>query len=1146
MKLLSVFLFCGSMVISAAGYAQNKRVTIQESTISIQELFEQIENSADCRFAYSNSQLNPQQIVSVNVKDSDVEEVLKQVLDKNLTYKVIENYYVIVDKQVNTVNRAFMQQEQVVKGLVTDDKGEPLPGVNVFEESNRTNGVITGIDGNYSITVDSESTALTFSFIGYEAQTIQVAGRSEINITLIEETTGLDEVVIVGFGTQKKVNVTGAVASVDSKVLESRPVQNVSQALQGVVPGLNFYHNNQGGTLDNTMSVNIRGAGSIGDGSNSSPLILIDGVEGNMNALNPTDIENISVLKDAASSAVYGSRAAFGVILITTKSGKAGKTKVSYSGNVRFADAVQIPEMMDSWHFASYFNEAAANSGQGAVFSPEVMERIELYQKWQRGEVEGPVDGTVLNPSNNRWNKYTGANANTDWFAEMYQNWVPSQEHNISMSGGNEKVTYVISSNFLDQEGLIRHGSDEFNRYSLNGKVSANLTDYITVKYSNRWIREEYERPSYMSGLFFHNIARRWPTNPVRDPNGYYMEGMEILQMEDGGIDKKQTDYLYQQIHAIVEPVKNLKIYAEGNYNTKTIFNHWDVLPIYGHDGDGNPYAAPWSGGDAGSSSVAESAYKENFLSGNIYADYFKQFDSGHYFKVMVGANAELMKTRNVYGNRKDLITPLVPTLNTATNETPSVGGGYGHWSTAGFFGRLNYNFQEKYLFEANIRRDGTSRFIGDKTWGTFPSFSFGWNVARENFFGSLSDKISTLKIRASWGQLGNTNTKAWYPFYQSMPVYVGSGSWLVDGKKPNYSRAPGLVSTLMTWETVESWDIGVDWSAFNGKFTGLFDVFKRTTKDMIGPAPELSSFLGASVPKINNADMESYGWELELSYRDRKGDFSWGAKVALSDDQQKVTRYPNDSYYLGSWYSGRKDGDIWGYTTVGIAKSQEEMDAHLANVNQSSLGNQWSAGDIMYADVNGDGEVNSGAYTLEDHGDLSVIGNSAPRYKYGITVDASWKGIDFSMFWQGVGKRDYALGGAYFWGASGGMWQSAGFKEHWDFFRAEDNPLGANLDSYYPRPLFTSTKNQKTQSRYIQDASYLRLKNIQLGYTLPKNLTSKVGMQSVRLYVSGDNLLTFSDITGVFDPELLGGDWGPGKLYPLSKTISMGINVNF
>lgn len=1036
-------------------------------------------------------------------------------------------------------------QTITVRGNVTDDTGLEVIGATIIVEGDATTGTITDYDGNYVLNNVPANANLVFSYVGMKTQTVAVNGRTTINVVMAADSELLEEVVVVGYGVQKKVNVTGAVSSIDSKALESRPVQNVSQALQGVIPGLNLSQTNAGGTLNSQMSINIRGAGTIGAGSSSSPLILIDGVEGNLNAINPMDIENISVLKDAASASIYGSRGAFGVILVTTKSGKAGRTSVSYMGNVRFTDAVQVPKMMDSYQFAQYFNEAAKNSGQGAVFSGATMELIKQYQAWQRGE--GPeIPGTTLDPGNNRWRMYMGANANTDWFAEMYKNWVPSYEHNINIGGGNEKLTYMISGNFLDQNGLIRHGKDRFNRYTLNGKINATLSDWVKLNYNNKWIREEYSRPSYMTGLFFHNIARRWPTNPVYDPNGYYMEGNEILQMEDGGIDRSQKDYLYQQVQLVINPIENWNIYLEGNYNTIFNRNHWDVLPIYGHDGDGNPFAAPWQGGDEGQSRVYEGASKDNFYTGNFYTNYQLDLGEGHSFLFLTGMNMELMKTNNVGGTKRDLITPSVPTINTATNDRPSLSGGYDHWSSMGFFGRVNYNYKERYLFEANVRRDGTSRFIGDKTWGTFPSFSFGWNIAREDFFEPYINIFSTLKLRASWGQLGNMNTNAWYPFYQSMPFSVGGGGWLVNNTKPNISSVPGIVSSLMTWERIESWNLGLDWNALNGRLTGTVDYFKRMTKDMIGPAPELSSLLGTDPPRINNSDMESWGWELELGWRDRISDFSYGAKLVLSDDRQRVTRYPNENYNLSNWYNGRMNGDIWGYTTVGIAKTQAEMDAHLAKVNQSRMGDSWAAGDIMYADLNGDGIINNGANTLDDHGDISIIGNTTPRYKFGITLDAAWKGIDFRMFLQGVGKRDYVLGGPYFWGASGGMWQSAGFVEHWDFFRSEDNPLGANLDGYYPRPLFTSGKNQATQTRYLQNAAYMRLKNIQLGYTLPAAWTKKALMQSVRLYVSGDNLLTLSDITGVFDPELLGGDWGPGKLYPLSKTISFGVNINF
>ena len=430
--------------------------------------------------------------------------------------------------------------------------------------------------------------------------------------------------------------------------------------------------------------------------------------------------------------------------------------------------------------------------------------------------------------------------------------------------------------------------------------------------------------------------------------------------------------------------------------------------------------------------------------------------------------------------------------------------------------------------------------------WGTFPSFSAGWNIANEDFFKNLNTPISTLKLRASWGQLGNMNTTQWHPWFLSMPISTGSGTWLVGNVKPNTSSAPGIVSSLMTWETIQSSNIGLDWNALNGRFTGSFELFNRRTLNMIGQAIELSSILGTSVPKLNNADMESKGWELELNWRDRISDLSYGVKFVLSDDRQQILRFPNPTKALSNWYEGQVVGEIWGYTTAGIAKSNEEMINHLAT-NKPSWGSNWAAGDVMYKDLNDDQKVNSGKSTLDDHGDLSVIGNSNPRFKYGFTLDVAYKGFDFRAFLQGVAKRDYMLGGPYFWGASGGMWQSAAFTQHWDFFRPEGDPLGANLDAYYPRPQFSqSSKNQQTQTRYLQNAAYMRLKNIQLGYTLPASIVKYAAMQSARIYVSADNLLTVSQITGIFDPELLGGDWGQGKLYPLSRTVSFGVNLNF
>ena len=745
--------------------------------------------------------------------------------------------------------------------------------------------------------------------------------------------------------------------------------------------------------------------------------------------------------------------------------------------------------------------------------------------------------GTTVNPDNNQFKNYAGAFANTDWFAEFYRKNAPAHEHNVSISGGTDKLTYVLSGNFLDQQGLIRHGSDSFNRYTLNGKISAELASWAKMNFTTKWTREQYDRPTYLTGLFFHNIARRWPTCFVKDPYGNWAADMEIIQLEEGGEQSEQKDLYTNQLQFVFEPIKDWHITIEGSMRQTTQSTQWAVLPIYGYDADNNPYLLSWNGGAAGYSEVQDYRYGEDYYSTNIYTDYSKTIN-GHYFKVMAGFNAELYKNNSLTGFGTDLVTPTVPELN-ATQDNQKAYNGKGEYAMAGFFGRINYNYKEKYILEANLRYDGSSRFIGDKRWGLFPSFSAGWNIAREEFFAPLNNIIGTLKLRGSWGQLGNNNTESYYPFYQSMPTGVENSGWLIGGAKQNVAGLPGIVSSLLTWETVQSWDAGFDFGMFNNRFTGSFSYYNRLTKDMVAAAPNLPGILGATPPNLNNADLKSYGWELELSWRDRIQDFNYGVRLTLDDNQEKITRYYNPTGNLGTYYDGRMVGEIWGYTTVGIAQSQEEMDKHLEN-NKPNWGTGWAAGDVMFADLNGDGIVSNGSNTLEDHGDITIIGNNKPRYKFGLTLDGAWKGIDFSVFFQGVLKRDYMLSGPYFWGANGGQWQSTCFVEHLDYWTPE------NTDAYYPRPDFSSTKNQQTQTGYLQNAAYLRVKNAQIGYTLPKVWTKKAGMESVRIYVSGDNLLTFSDMISVFDPETLGGDWGDGKLYPLQRTISVGINVNF
>ena len=1125
--------------LSGTTFAQNISLTL--NNVTVKQAMDALKKQSGYSFVFSSEDVDTKKKVSVDADDQKVEDVVRQILDgQSVTYE-IKGKNIVVRSIAQT---SSSQQKKTITGTIVDLSGMPVIGANVMVKGT-TNGTITDMDGKFSLEIASGAT-LMVSYIGFANQEIKIGNQTVLLITLKEDAEALDELVVVGYGTQKKVNLTGAVSMVESEVLESRPVQNVGQALQGVVPGLNFSVNKTGGELNNALDMDIRGTGTIGEGSKSAPLVLVDGIEGDMNSINPNDIKSISVLKDASSAAVYGSRAAFGVVLITTKEGHAGRTQVNYSNNVRFSTPSALPTMMDSYQFAQFFNRAALNQGGSPVFDETTMQRIVDYQA---GKI---TSGSQVRPDG-YYSENVLANANTDWFEKIYKKAVPSHEHNLSVSGGSEKITYLVSGSFMKQNGFINYNSDDFKRYTLNARIKANLSKFVTLIYGSKWIREDYDKPSYLGDLFYDSIARTWPTCPEYFDNGYY-GGTIINRLIYAGRNIDQKDQTYNQLQLIIEPIKDWKIYAEGNMRTVNRMNHSELLPIPWINAAGDmAYGSLDGSRAAGATEVTEQSWRDNYLTGNLYSDYFKQFDSGHYFKVMAGFNAELMKSRDIKGIMDNLITPDLPTLNTAT-ENPRTSGGYSHWATVGFFGRLNYNYKEKYLFEFNLRYDGTSRFLGDQRWGTFPSFSVGWNLARENFFmdlGNLKDYISTLKFRGSWGQLGNTNTEDLYPFYLTVPFKTQAGGWLIDGKKSNLSYAPGLVSSMLTWETVESWNIGLDWGALNNRLTGSFEYYTRKTKDMVGPAPELPSILGTPVPDMNNADLKSYGFDLELSWRDKIGEFSYGAKLVLSDNKLKVTRYPNENGIYSQWYSGKMSGELWGYETIGIAKSQEEMDQHLAslpNGGQDALGSQWSAGDIMYKDLNGDGKIDAGSSTLGDPGDKKIIGNSTPRYRFGLTLDGSWKGFDLSLFFQGVAKRDYLLSGPYFWGAKNGQWHSVGFDYHWDFFRPEGDPLGSNVDSYYPRPLFDQGgKNQQDQTRYLQNAAYVRLKNLQFGYTFPKAWENKIGLQHLRLYFSGDNLFTITGLHGYYDPEAL-GDTGDkmGKVYPLARTYSIGMNINF
>ena len=1059
-----------------------------------------------------------------------------------------------------------IQQTASVKGVVVDQSGEAIIGATVKVLGSQK-GAISDFEGNFVIDAQ-RGDQLEVSYIGYKTQVIKVAGQ-HVKVTLLEDSKALQEVVVVGFGTQKKVNLTGAVSVVDGDELAQRPVANAAQALQGVVPGLQIASTS--GSLDASPSINVRGTATIGEGSSGSPLILIDGMEGDLNTINPQDIQSISVLKDAAASSIYGSRAPFGVILITTKSGsKDSKVKVNYNNSFRFSNLIRGKHMMNSVDYASWLNDAKTNQGQSVFFDAERMAAIKEYHNatpvgpGTRRTADGKLVYAIGSQNGVTWDDGYGYGIDdVDWYDVVYKNSAFSQEHNASVNGGSEKLNFYASIGYLDQGGFMNMGSDGYKRYNGTAKMNIELAKWIRMNYNMRFARTNYHRPAALTSSLYNDMARQgWPMLPLYDRNGYlYSSPSPALGLATGGVDRTERDVLNHQLGFVIEPIKNWITHIDFNYKIDNAIRHWDSQRTYNHNVAGEAIIYNQN------SNVHEDEYKDNYLNFQAYTEYTWSLAEKHNFHVMGGFQTEQLKRTQFGLQRNGILDPTKSEVDLTNGLSysgqaivPDVNGSRNQWQTAGFFGRVNYNYDEKYLFEANLRYDGTSRFRSDKMWKLFPSVSLGWNIAREKFWENLAGTVNTLKLRASYGSLGNQNINNWYQTYQTIAYNSVAGSWLQNGAKPNTTSAPGLVSALLTWEKVESYDLGLDFGAFNNRLTGTFDYYIRNTKDMVGNAPELPAILGTGVPVTNNTDLRTAGWELQISWRDvLKNGLSYGVTFNISDARTKITRYPNNpTGSINNYIEGRYMNEIWGFETIGIAKSDEEMNAHLATADQSSLGSNWAAGDIMYRDLNDDNKISRGAQTLADHGDLKVIGNSTPRYLVGLNLNAAYKGFDISAFFQGVMKRDWWIGGSwgggleYLFGTTNSWeWWSVGITDVQDYYRdantwsVQNGYQQANQDAWLPRVQF-SDKNEQAQTRYLMNGAYVRLKNLQLGYTLPRQITQPWGISNLRVFVSAENLFTITKMPHQFDPELMSNSVDQNNGYPLQKTFAFGLNVSF
>lgn len=1028
-----------------------------------------------------------------------------------------------------------IQQNGVCNGVVTDTTGETVIGASVVVKGT-TNGTITGLDGDFSLSGVTKGSILVVSFVGYQNTEVKWNGQP-LTIVLKEDTKVLDEVVVVGYGTQKKANLSGAVAAVDGKVLQDRPITNIGQGLQGVVPNLNITMNN-GGAPGATSSFNIRGNTSLNGGS---PLVLVDNVQMDANLVNPDDIESISVLKDAASASIYGARAAYGVILITTKKGKkSDKPTVSLSATGYWQSPALTFHNVNSMQYLTMMDEAYQNDGgSGHYFKSQVYQYAEDY-------FNGKYDSPVFFDTAYDTYKY-GYCGNTDWWDELYKTSF-SQIYTANISGGNDRTTYYASVSMNDQGGILKAGDDKYNKYNANVNISSNITKWLNVsaKIAHTYTDElhptggttamnstAYSGLSSYSGMMKGDLS---PLMPVKHPDGHYAgQGSytnPVAIMEQGGNAQYKQNDLWMTGAVKITPIKGLVINADYTWNfygkssNQHVQNFYDYTAVPGTE---NYY--PWTN----PSSVTVTNNDDYYNAFNAFAEYTFSLKEKHNFKVMVGYNQENKHKKYHYAGRKNLIDSSNPSLNLAYGDM-AMNGSETHWSVNGFFARINYDYKGKYLLELNGRYDGSSKFPHGDRYAFFPSASVAWRVSEEKFWEPIRGWFDNFKLRASYGSLGNQaldeSRYGNFPYLATYGINTKYGA-LLNGTRPVAVSVPGLVSASFTWETVNQIDFGFDASFFGGRLNTSFDWYRRNTKDMLTAGQALPAVLGTSVPQENAADMKTVGWEVSLEWNDRLSNgFGYHIKGVLSDYQASITKFSNPTKLLGTRYVGEKLDEIWGYVSNGLFQSDEDAKA----ADQSYLsGGSWGAGDVKYEDLNNDGKIDIGKNTLDDSGDRKIIGNSTPRYSYGITAGFDYKGFDFEMFWQGIGKRDYWLGGSQFWG----------FTDEWctPLTSSLDYWTEDNRDAYFPRLHHYGVNggNHQVSTRYLQNAAYLRLKNVVLGYTIPRSITEKVKISRLRVFVQGENLLTFTPLIDSYDPETLNN-----MTYPINKKISVGLNLTF
>ena len=1057
----------------------------------------------------------------------------------------------------------MQQTDGVVRGVIVDDKGEAIIGASVLEKGT-SNGTITDADGHFTLRA-KPGARLVISYIGYRTQ--EVTASATMRIVLHEDSELLNEVVVVGYGTQKKVNLTGAVATVDiGKTLEARPYSDVSKALQGAVSGLSVVSSS--GKLGTEPTLTIRGVGTLSNDAKSAPFILVDGVPmDDISLLNTQDIQSVSVLKDAASTSIYGARAAFGVILITTKSAsKVDRTTVNYTNNIAWETPTILPNYPDVPTQLRALIEANNRAGEeNEIFGMHLDLMLPDAEKWRdrhNGKKSGyreMVLGEDFSLDKNGVGSYF---ADWDMVNIMFRKWRPSQSHNISVQGTSGKTSYYMSVGYNHDEGVMKYNPEKLNKWTTMLNVTTDLTDWLQVGARFNYSNKDLKGPATRRTTYQY----MWRWGSFFGPYGTY-KGTDfrndIAYRKQAGDQTDNDSYTRLGGFAKATLAKGLTLNADYTFNLRNRKRKTAKVPVKGWQSWGgkiNDIAYYTT-----SSSLEEKSNLDRDYVFNLYGNYLLDLQDAHHFNFMLGANAESGTLEMHSSTRNDLLTSGMPEFNLA-NGDQFVDGSHSQWATAGYFGRINYDYKGIWLLELNGRYDGSSRFPSNSRWAFFPSVSGGWRISEQGFFEPIRRTISNMKLRASYGEIGNQavgnnmfiSTIGKLSDDDAVQWLANSGDLVVAYDMPK------LVSSKLKWERIQTLDVGGDFGFLNNELNLSFDWYQRTTRDMLAPGRTVPQVLGTKPPYVNAGVLRTRGWEVNIDWRHRFGEVTVYANANVGDFITTVVEWDNDTKLLNSNYSGKRYGDIWGFETDRYFKKE---DFNADGTYKSGVASQkglesgkftYGPGDIKFKDLNGDGKIDGGKGTEDDHGDLKVIGNTTPRYQYGFRIGGEWRGFDVDLFFQGVGKRDVWTQSAFVMPFMRGA--DALYENQTSYWTEKNPDQNADFPRLFPGNASRGTisvleqgcNNFYPQTKYLVNMAYLRFKNLTVGYTLPQELTRKAHIQKVRVYFSGNNLMEIIKRSKApVDPEVNDKEEGAklgnatwGRIDPMYRTLSFGLQL--